>query len=157
MFTESKGTIVVGAGVAGLATATYLAHAGHQVTLLDKAKEPGGRAITDNKDGYALNRGIHALYSGGAASEVLSELKVHYNFGIPKHVSVRDARGLHRFPADAMSLLQTTMLTAGEKFELMGLLTRVTILDPARVESQTVDEWLDANTRAPRVRALLAS
>src|SRR5438067_1766274 len=99
-------TIVVGAGLAGLATATYLARSGHHVTLLDKSKQPGGRAITDTKDGFALNRGIHALYSGGAASEVLRELKIDYTFGIPKNVWVRDQRGVHRFPADAMSLLQ---------------------------------------------------
>ena len=52
-------TIVVGAGLAGLTTATYLARAGHHVTLAEKSKDPGGRAITDTKDGFALNRGIH--------------------------------------------------------------------------------------------------
>lgn len=152
-----QNTIVVGAGLAGLTTATYLARAGHHVTLLDKAKEPGGRAITDKKDGFALNRGIHALYSGGAASEVLSELRIDYKFGIPRNVWVRDQRGLHRFPADAMSLLQTSLLTAGEKFELVGLLTKVTMLDPLRSNTQTVDEWLDTNSHSPRIRALLAS
>src|SRR5215510_3836100 len=93
---QAQDAIVVGAGVAGLTTATYLARAGRRVTVLDKAPQPGGRAITDVKHGFALNRGVHALYSGGAATEVLRELDVTYKFGIPKHVSIRDKRGLHR-------------------------------------------------------------
>ena len=51
-------------------------------------------------------------------------------------------RGLYRFPADALSMLQTTLLTAGEKFELMGLLARITMIDPERYATQSVAEWL---------------
>src|SRR6516225_8886265 len=90
-------TIVVGGGVAGLATATYLARGGMRVTILEKSVTLGGRAITDTVSGFALNRGVHALYTGGPASSVLSELGVRYSHGTPRHVLARDARGLHPF------------------------------------------------------------
>ena len=65
--------IVVGGGLAGLTAACYLARGGVAVTLFEKAAELGGRAATQDYDGYRFNRGIHALYSGGAISEVLSD------------------------------------------------------------------------------------
>lgn len=41
--TSAKTFAIVGAGLAGLACADELAAAGHHVTLLDKARGPGGR------------------------------------------------------------------------------------------------------------------
>lgn len=46
MNTKNKKVIVIGAGVAGLATATLLARDGYPVTLIDKLPEAGGRAGT---------------------------------------------------------------------------------------------------------------
>src|SRR5207253_14118 len=79
-------TLVVGGGLAGLSAATYLARAGQRVTLLEKAPALGGRAVTDAPHGFTLNRGAHALYTGGAASEVLRDLGVTYSAGSPKNV-----------------------------------------------------------------------
>jgi 2-polyprenyl-6-methoxyphenol hydroxylase-like FAD-dependent oxidoreductase len=64
-------TIVAGGGLSGLAAATYLARGGESVTVLEKSSALGGRAITDTPRGYVMNRGAHALYTGGAASSVL--------------------------------------------------------------------------------------
>ena len=85
-----EGALVVGGGLAGLAAACYLARGGRSVTLLEKAKSVGGRALTDTPHGFALNRGVHALYTGGCASEVLRELGVGYTSGTPKHIFVLD-------------------------------------------------------------------
>ena len=57
--------IVVGAGLAGLAAAATAAGAGASVLVLD-GQRPGGRATTDERAGYRLNRGAHAFYRGGA-------------------------------------------------------------------------------------------
>lgn len=62
-------TIVVGGGLAGLAAATYLARAGARVTVLEKSANLGGRAASDSPQGFALNRGVHALYTGGPGLE----------------------------------------------------------------------------------------
>src|SRR5918998_4899837 len=65
---------IVGGGMAGLTVACYLARAGLDVTVFEKAPELGGRAATQNIHGFRFNRGGHALYTGGAASRVLEEL-----------------------------------------------------------------------------------
>jgi len=52
-----KKIIVIGAGFSGLTTASYLAKAGHQVTLLEKNDQPGGRARVWEKDGYTFDMG----------------------------------------------------------------------------------------------------
>ena len=48
--------VVVGGGLAGLASACYLARAGVAVTLFEKASGLGGRAATTNHDGYAFKQ-----------------------------------------------------------------------------------------------------
>src|SRR5690242_16262570 len=90
-------TIVVGGGLAGLAAATYLARAGARVTVLEKSPSLGGRAASDVPQGFALNRGAHALYTGGPASSVLRELDIRYSAGVPSHVFTRDRHGLNTF------------------------------------------------------------
>ena len=63
---------VIGGGLAGLTAACYLARQGREVTVFEQAAELGGRAATQLSDGFAFNRGAHALYSGGAASDRLA-------------------------------------------------------------------------------------
>lgn len=50
-------TIVIGAGIAGLATAALLAHEGHDVTVLERAPRVGGRAGTLERDGFRFDTG----------------------------------------------------------------------------------------------------
>lgn len=50
-------TVIVGAGVAGLATAALLAQEGHQVTVLEKNDRVGGRAGLITRDGFQFDTG----------------------------------------------------------------------------------------------------
>ena len=50
-------TVVIGAGVAGLATATLLAREGHDVILLERLDRIGGRAGTLERDGFRFDTG----------------------------------------------------------------------------------------------------
>lgn len=52
-----KKTIVIGAGISGLATAACLAAKGMEVTILEKNSRPGGRARVFEKDGYRFDMG----------------------------------------------------------------------------------------------------
>jgi phytoene dehydrogenase-like protein len=133
--------LVVGGGLAGLAAATYLGRAGRRVTLLEKAPLLGGRAATDTPAGYALNRGAHALYTGGAASDVLRELGVRYTAGIPSDLLALDGRGLHRFPAGPEDLAGSTLLTAAEKRELLRVLLHLGRLRPAGAGGRRAAAW----------------
>ena len=64
---------VIGAGWAGCAAAVQAARLGHDVTLYESARIPGGRArrldITHNDEALALDNGQHILI--GAYSETL--------------------------------------------------------------------------------------
>ena len=53
----SKTIVVIGAGFAGLSSATCLAAAGHKVVLLEKNSVPGGRARKFEKEGFVFDMG----------------------------------------------------------------------------------------------------
>ena len=53
----AKKVIVIGAGFAGLATATCLAKEGYSVTILEKNDVPGGRARKFETDGFVFDMG----------------------------------------------------------------------------------------------------
>jgi len=55
--TGRRSAIVVGAGIGGLATAVRLAHAGWQVTVLEKHGGPGGRAGVWRSEGFTFDTG----------------------------------------------------------------------------------------------------
>jgi renalase len=55
---RSERTIVVGAGVAGLACARALADAGRQVAVLERARGVGGRCVTRRIEGQRVDFGV---------------------------------------------------------------------------------------------------
>ena len=57
---------VIGAGIAGLACTTTLAQAGIGVTLLEKARRPGGRVATRRVDGLSFNHGAQFATAHGS-------------------------------------------------------------------------------------------
>jgi phytoene dehydrogenase-like protein len=60
---EKQKIIIIGAGLAGLACATRLHEAGHQVTIFEASDGPGGRVRTDELDGFLLDRGFQVYLS----------------------------------------------------------------------------------------------
>jgi phytoene dehydrogenase-like protein len=50
--------VVIGAGLAGLSTATRLAAAGRGVHVVEAAGHVGGRLTTDRVDGFLVDRGL---------------------------------------------------------------------------------------------------
>ncbi|MFN8379891.1 MAG: FAD-dependent oxidoreductase [Anaerolineae bacterium] len=61
--TDRARIVVIGAGVGGLTAAALLAQAGHEVTVLEGQKYPGGSAGTFHKRGYYFDAG--ATVAGG--------------------------------------------------------------------------------------------
>nr|WP_154923366.1 NAD(P)/FAD-dependent oxidoreductase [Microbacterium testaceum] len=68
---QSVDTIVVGAGVAGLAAARLLARAGRRVVVLEARDRIGGRVFTDRTGGHVTDRGaswIHGITGSPVAA-----------------------------------------------------------------------------------------
>lgn len=149
--------IVVGGGLAGLATACYLGRAGARVVLFEKASCLGGRAATQEHDGFLFNRGIHALYTGGATEEVLRELGVAYSGGSPKETFVLDGKKIDLFPSGPVSLLRTRVLGFGDKLALVRLLRSVPGLDAHALRHVSVQTWLEQSVKNNSVRRFIAS
>jgi len=141
--------------MAGLTAATYLAREQIDVTVIEKASYLGGRAATQDFDGFRFNRGGHALYTGGAASRVLMELGVSYDYGIPKQTFVMQGGKLSPFPVDPLGLLRADLLNAGDKLALVGLLVALGAAKPQALANTSVQGWLDQNVRRPQLRRLM--
>ena len=63
--------VVVGAGLAGLSAACHLVGRGHDVTVLERALIPGGRAGRVETDGYRFDTGPTVLTMTGLVDEAL--------------------------------------------------------------------------------------
>jgi phytoene dehydrogenase-like protein len=98
-------TIIVGAGLAGLACARDLTKAGQKVKLLEASDAPGGRVRTDIVDGFRLDRGFQVLLTEyPEARRVLDFDSLALKNFVPGAL-VRRAGSFHRF-ADPYRELQ---------------------------------------------------
>ena len=143
--------------MAGLAASIFLARAGRTVTIFEKRRYLGGRAVTHLRHGFRFNLGPHAFYRGGIGSQVLREL------GIPVRGGRPDGNGIafladreYRFPGNPLSLLITGMLSVADKVEAVPLLLRIRYTKNfERYASLSVREWLDQRVKRERVRETL--
>ncbi len=138
--TTQTDVIVVGGGMAGLTGACYLARAGVDVTVFEKAPYLGGRSATQESDGFLFNRGGHALYTGGAASRVFEELGITYDHGIPNDIFVLQGGKLSLFPPDPLGLLRADLLDAGDKLALVRFLVALGTAKPRALAKTSVQE-----------------
>jgi phytoene dehydrogenase-like protein len=148
---------VIGGGLGGLAAAALVARSGRSVVVHERRGRLGGRATTDERHGYRFNQGPHALYLGGEAMGVLSDLGIPTPGITPPTRDTRMVLGgdLHLAPGGVGSLLRTTILGVRDKAELASLMARLPRVAPIDFAERTVDEWLADLTDRERVRALL--
>jgi phytoene dehydrogenase-like protein len=149
--------VVVGGGIAGLTAACFLAREGAEVTLFEKAPNVGGRAATRESGGFLFNRGIHALYTGGAASQTLEELGISYGHGTPQETFVLDGDETRLFPASPAKFLRSDLLSAGDKMALVRFFAGLGRARPRHLAGTSLKEWLDAKIRRPHLRRLVDS
>jgi phytoene dehydrogenase-like protein len=67
-------TIIVGAGIAGLTSAAYLAGKRRNILLVEKNKECGGLVNTLVRDGFRFDAGVRALLDAGIIFPMLKDL-----------------------------------------------------------------------------------
>jgi phytoene dehydrogenase-like protein len=122
MNSKQSDVVVIGGGLAGLAAASYLARAGRRVTLFEKSANVGGRAISQERNGFHFNLGAHALQMDSQATKVLDELGVPYTGGKPGKIWAVCDGNLDTLPTGPMSLLRTGLLSPAAKWEAARLL-----------------------------------
>jgi hypothetical protein len=154
--------IVVGAGLGGLACALALRRHGVDVTVVEKSREPGGRARSpalaiQGGGALALNSGPRAVYRGGPLDRLLRAHDIVPTGFSPSTRGVLGvlAGGLVPIPGNAASLLSNAWLSARAKREIGLALARLTVGALDAREHETVARWTERHARDPHARALI--
>jgi phytoene dehydrogenase-like protein len=72
--------VIVGAGMAGLTAATYLARDGYKVLLIDKNDRSGGLVNTFEYDGFFFDAGPRAFVNSGIVKPILNDLGIGWEY-----------------------------------------------------------------------------
>ncbi|MHB1260442.1 MAG: protoporphyrinogen oxidase [Thermoplasmatota archaeon] len=113
--------IVVGAGWSGLAAATFLQEAGHNVTVLEVAKQVGGRIATTSKDGFLIEHGPHAVFMRTPAVQALAKASGLEFVEAPRRAPrfIVHHGKLQSLPVSPPALLATPLLSPLAKARLL--------------------------------------
>ena len=76
----NKKIVIVGAGMAGLSAASYLARENLSVLLLDKNDRTGGLINTFSYDGFFFDGGPRAFVNSGIVQPILRDLGISCDF-----------------------------------------------------------------------------
>ena len=149
---------MVGGGIAGLASAIYLARAGRTVTVFEKRRHLGGRAVTHLRHGFRFNLGPHAFYRAGLGAAVLRELGVPIRGGSPSGAGFAlDGLERYRFPSGLFSLLISGLIPAKGKLEAARHLFLIRRMKRFPDAAMPLHAWLDANVANADVRRLITA
>ncbi len=140
---EPVDVVVVGAGLAGLTAATSAATSGCRVVVID-GRSPGGRARTDDRQGFRFNQGPHALYKAGPGASVLRRLGLTPTGGRPAleaATACRDGK-LWPLPFTASGLLTTRLLNGRAKAQVARFFASVAATRSDRLAGISAAAWL---------------
>jgi phytoene desaturase len=76
--------VVIGAGAGGLFTAARLAHLGYRTLVVERLDKVGGRASTDDLDGFKVNTGAIVIELGGITQRTCEEVGAPFDIREPK-------------------------------------------------------------------------
>ena len=79
--------VVIGAGAGGLCAAARLAHAGLHTIVVDDKERIGGRASTEQIDGFTVNIGAIAIELGGVFEETFNTVGAPLDIRTPEPAS----------------------------------------------------------------------
>jgi phytoene dehydrogenase-like protein len=142
--------IVIGGGLAGLTTTTFLARAGKAVTLFEQStKEIGGRARTSVFDGFYFNQGAHALYLSDTGAAVLRELGIAYTGGKPQTTKYDIIHGkkYRLLIGSGSSVVGAKSLETSTENMINQFFDSFNENDFTRLENISVQEWIEGNVQ----------
>ncbi len=158
-------TVVVGAGLSGLACARRLTEAGLQVVVLEASEAVGGRVRTDVVDGFRLDRGFQVLnpsYPALADTVDIQRLRLRsYLAGVV--VAIGSSRHLvadpTRYPRALLSTLRAPVGSPAGKMRLAAMAVQVALRDVASdlslPESTTAEALRNRGIETATVERLL--
>ena len=76
--------VVIGAGAGGLFTAARLAHRGYRTLVVERLDKVGGRASTDDIDGFKVNTGAIVIEVGGITQQTCEEVGSPFDIREPR-------------------------------------------------------------------------
>ncbi|WP_067540488.1 phytoene desaturase family protein [Nocardia crassostreae] len=79
MSENSWDALVIGAGAGGLFAAARLAHAGYRTLVVERLDKVGGRASTDDIDGFKVNNGAIVIELGGITEDTFDEVGAKFD------------------------------------------------------------------------------
>ena len=80
---EQWDALVIGAGAGGLFTAARLAHQGYRTLVVERLDKLGGRASTDDIDGFKVNNGAIVIETGGITEQTCREVGATFDIREP--------------------------------------------------------------------------
>src|SRR5438552_9404884 len=149
--------IVIGGGVAGLATGALLAKQGKRVTVLEKGNQPGGRAYTYEDKGFTLNYGPHAMYrpNSGILGDVLRRLErplIEHGLPDPEEAYWAIGERFGYIGAKPQQVLTTGLFPVKSRLQVMKLMAAIKFAKPEQVGEQTMRTWVERQTKDELVR-----
>jgi phytoene dehydrogenase-like protein len=141
----TKKAVVVGGGPAGLTAAGRLAEGGFETVLLEGSSHLGGRAASEEREGFVLNQGPHALYIGGPARRELKAMGIQMDWWQPAS------------PASVFPREGKTKRTLGGEAQLGRWFLGLQRTKPEELAGISAAEWLRRSLRSERARASAAA
>jgi len=142
---HSRKITIVGAGLAGLTAAAVAARAGADVLVLDAREDIGGRARTEECDGFFLNQGAHALYCSTEAIAILRKLGIDAAGSSPDLARAYGSlRGrIDLLPASPTTALRSRLIGTRAKLELGRAMASTAALARRPTAGRSMRQWID--------------
>lgn len=143
MDNSSYDALVIGAGAGGLCAGARLAHSGRRTLVVERRDRVGGRASTEELDGFKVNTGAVAIEYGGTLQQTFDEV------GAPFEIRVPEPATKFRLKRREVALQNTPLGRL-----VNGALKRGASYLENDDRRTTVKEWLDGYTHNETVHAI---
>ncbi len=136
---DTPPTLIVGAGLAGLACAWRLTQLGRRCEVVDASDGVGGRVRTDTVDGFRLDRGFQVLLTAYPETARLLDYGKLDLRPLKAGALIRYRGRFHRafdplrHPTEAIATAVTPLVTLGDRLALAKLWADVLLGTPERL------------------------
>jgi phytoene dehydrogenase-like protein len=146
--------VIIGGGIAGMATGALLAQQGKRVVVLEKGNQPGGRAYCYTDKGFVLNYGAHGMYrpESGLLGDIMAKLgRAALTGGFPNDAmraywSDGDRWGVVGAKPHEL-MLRSDLLPIASRIRMVPLMLALRGVDPQKIAPEMLwSEWVNAHT-----------